>query len=171
MAGKVLVLDASVAIDYARCGRFVLGLAAQHFGGVILLLPVLVGEVRALDPLACEQLGIRVELPSTEQLLAAAHAAETEPRRLSWRDHLCRIYARDGGHTCVTADKNLRKACIADSTAVMWGLTLMLELVEARQLPVTAAIQVAQEIGRSNDRLRDETVAEFCVRVRELGDG
>ena len=170
MDARKLLLDASVAIDYARCGRVILAIAAKHFASVILLVPIL-AEVGALNAAQCATLGISVEEPATSQALEAARLAATRPRRLSFRDQLCRVYAREEGCVCVTADRNLERACLADGTSVLRGLALMYELVSAGELSVTAAISVAETISTTNTWLLRATIDEFISKVKTVREG
>ena len=63
--------------------------------------------------------------------------------------------------TCVTNEKPLRKACLDAGVAPLWGLELMLELIQTRHLGAKAAISIAVDIRRTNPFITQEIVERF----------
>ncbi|HYX23720.1 MAG TPA: hypothetical protein VFC23_06160, partial [Thermoanaerobaculia bacterium] len=93
-----------------------------------------------------------------EQLLEAGKGTG----RLSFNDRICLILARDGGWTCVTNDRALRKACDGISVPVLWGLELMLDLIADGHLTPESALQAARTIQAANPRhITAEILARF----------
>ncbi len=157
------VLDASVLIDYAKADVSILALAARHLGTVVIPAPVL-QEVDQLNSEECGRLDLRVEQPTTDQLLEAGSTTG----RLSFQDWLCLMVARDQKGICITNEKPLRTACTRAGVSVLWGLELMLELLQARQLSAEDAVEIAQAIHRSNPFITAERLREGW-RLRPLG--
>jgi hypothetical protein len=60
------------------------------------------------------------------------------------------VLARDNGWICLSNDGPLREACKAQDVPVVWGLEIMLSLVEGKYLTPAAAIQAAQAIHAVN---------------------
>ena len=60
------------------------------------------------------------------------------------------MLARDHGWACLSNDGPLRDACKAQGVSVVWGLEIMLRLVEADHVGVEKAIEVAESIHAVN---------------------
>jgi len=149
----LLLMDANVLIDYAKTDRQVLALAVQVLGPVFVATPVL-AEVRQLTEEDARTLGLTLVEPETELLLTAAEVRG----RLSFQDHVCLLLARERGWTCVTNDKPLQGACSALGVPWMWGLHLLLRLVEAGTLGTEEAIAKVEAIRASNPMHINERV-------------
>lgn len=161
---RSFIIDANVLIDFARSDLSILGAAAQHLGDIYILSTVL-DEVSGLDENRCSLLGICIFEPELAHLLAAGE----KPGRLSIQDHLCLALARENGWTCVTNDRALREACRRDEVSMLWGLQLILELVQRGALSSECALKAADEIHRSNPaHITHEILSKFIGRVREL---
>ncbi len=159
--GRVLLVDANVLIDYVKTDVAVLGLAASHLGQVCVLSTV-VAETDGLSEAQCRQLGMQVHSPSLLQVMAAGG----ERGSLSLEDRLCLAVAEEQGWTCLTNDGALRRACARSRVPVMWGLELMVELVQAGRLSAAEAVIVAEAIHRSNPlHITAAIVAQFAAKV------
>lgn len=159
-----LLLDASVLIDYAKADVSILELVARHVAPVRIALPLL-DEVDQFTRSDCERLGILIEEPSLDQLLQAA-AQRGGP--LSFQDRLCIIVAHASGWTCVSNDKSLRRECDRIGVPVLWGLELMVQLVDRGQLTPKQASKTAQAIGSANPRyITKGVLTRFETRVRK----
>jgi len=161
---KLLIIDADVLIDYVKSDFSILGLTASYVGEVHVISTVL-AEVDGLDEDRCTQLGLHVLEPNLEQYVAA-----TQKRgALSTGDHLCLLFAREKGWTCVSNDGALRRACTEDGVAVLWGLELMIDLVRIGQLGEEEALTVAWTIHSANPfHITQEIVERFTTRLRSL---
>ena len=161
---KILLMDANILIDYQKSDFSILGTVARHLGEVYVLSTIL-DEVDELTPALCERQGFKVIEPQLDHLLEAA----SKRGRLSFRDHLCLLVARDQGLTCVTNDKPLRRACQDESVSVLWGLELMTELVDLGRLQARTAIDTAQQIHRSNPlHIPQSLVDRFTQKVLKI---
>jgi len=160
----LLIIDANVLIDFALADVSILALVAKHLGEVQIPL-YLLEEVEQLDESLCAQLGLKVVDPSLDLLSQAASAQG----KLSFEDHVCLLLAKTNGLTCVTNDRALRKACVDEQVPTLWGLELMIGLVEGDHLTVEAAASVAHAISGLNPlHITAEIVARFEERIREI---
>lgn len=164
MDQEEFVLDANVLIDYCNADLSILSLAARFLGPVYIPLQVL-AKVDQLDHSACERAGLILFEPSIEQLLEAGQGTT----RLAFDDRICLIVCRDNHWTCLTNDKALRRACTELGIRIVWGLELMVLLVEARQLPPEEALAVAEQIHSINQAFVDQAVLEgFRAKIQRF---
>lgn len=157
------IADANVLIDYAKTSPAILGLVVQHVGPVYVAADVL-EEVEQLDVAQCQAIGLTVVDGNLAQL------TEASPRGgpLSFEDKLCLVMARDNGWACLSNDGPLREACKAQGVTVVWGLEIMLALVEGQHLSAADAIQVAHAIHSVNPMfITAKVLAAFQKKVAE----
>jgi hypothetical protein len=153
----LLIVDANVLIDYANSDPGVLKLVTSHIAPIHVPAVVL-DEVEQLSLEDCSDLGILVIEEPLDLLLAAAEKRGA----LSFEDHVCLLLAKQRAWTCVSNDKPLHRACTDEEAPVMWGLRLMVELVEAEQLSKEEALDIAEAIRQSNPRhITAEIIEEF----------
>jgi predicted nucleic acid-binding protein len=163
----LLVLDSNVLIDYCAADKSVLTLASRHVGAIHVP-SVLLEEVGDLDESECERIGIFVVEPEPNLLVAAG---KRRPG-LSYYDHVCLLAAKAAGWTCVTNDGRLRRECKVEKLPVLWGLELMVSLVEGHHLPPDAARAVAKAIGTANPLyITEEILRRFGERITQAGRG
>lgn len=163
-ARKVLVVDADVLIDYANSELDPLERFCKHIGQIVVA-RLLLDEVDQLDEGKCLELGLEFLDPSTEQLLEAGQGSGA----LSFTDRLCLILARDHQLACITNDRRLRRACANQNVEVIWGLELMLRLVERKRLAPAAAMKIATKIHQSNPHhIGKNILMRFERKVRKL---
>jgi hypothetical protein len=162
---ELLIIDANVLIDFCKTDRTVLALVAKHVATVHVAEPVL-AEVAQLDRPGAEALGLHVVQPEYTLMKTAASAGVRSPLR--FQDWVCLLLAKQRTWTCVTNDKRLRTECEAHAVTVLWGLQLLLRLVERRALPAAAAIDLARAIHAVNRRLPKEVIAAFTRQVKAL---
>ena len=160
---EILIVDANVLIDFCTTNPSILALVCTHVAVVNVAEPVL-DEVEQLDRVTAEALGIRVVTPDFPCLSRAATLAQRSP--LQFQDWVCLLLAETNHWTCVTNDKRLRTECQTRHIAIMWGLELLVRLVEEGVLPEMAAIELAEEIHLVNKRLPRTVIAAFIRRVR-----
>jgi hypothetical protein len=157
------IADANVLIDYVQTSPVILSLVAQHVGPVYVAADVL-EEVEQLDVAHCHAIGLQVVQGNLAQLTQASQRGGP----LSFQDKLCLILARDNGWSCLSNDGPLREACKAQGVPVVWGLEIMLDLVEGQQLSAVDAIKVAQDINAINPiYITAKILAEFQKKVTE----
>lgn len=161
----VLLLDANVLIDYLKTSESILTLVSEHLGNVYVP-SVVVDEVRKgqhFDDSDCDRLNIQVVDPTTAMLIEAQSMAWSNP---SLADKVCFVMCKRRGWTCVTNDKSVRKRCDAEGVKVLWGLQLMLRLIECGALSSDDAINVAKEIKNLNPFMVQATVDTFTQKAK-----
>ena len=157
----LLIVDANVLIDYTKSDVSILALVSKYVGQIYVP-SVILDEVDDLSEEDCLNLGFTVVDESIEVLLAAGEARGA----LSFEDHVCLLLAAEYECTCVSNDKPLHQACIEEGVSVMWGLRLMLELVEAGHLDKDSALEVAIMIQASNPRhITQEIIDEYSRKL------
>jgi len=152
------IADANVLIDYAMTRPEILGLVAQYVGPLFVATSVL-DEVEQLDELQCQAMGM---IPIEASLVQLTEASQ-RGGPMSFEDKLCLIVARDNGWTCWSNDGPLRDACLAHQVPVVWGLELMLTLVESKHLSTVMAIEVAQKINVVNPIYINQTILNTFI--------
>jgi predicted nucleic acid-binding protein len=156
-----LILDANVLIDYCASDETILTLIARHVGKVYVP-SVLLEEVQGLDESRCEQLGLTIDEPDAERLVAAG----VRRAGLSYYDHLCLLSAKDAGWTCVTNDGRLRRECKVEGVPVLWGLEPMIALVSGGHLSATEAERIARSIQNENPGfITDAIIDGFVAKI------
>lgn len=157
----LMILDANVLIDYAKTDPQTLARVVRALGPVFVATPVL-DEVRQLTADVLSALGVTLVEPETELLIEAAEVRG----KLSFQDQLCLLLARERGWTCVTNDKALHSACDAAGVPWMWGLHLLLRLVEAGAMGRDEAIAKAEAIRASNPtHLKAAVIERFRAQL------
>ena len=157
------IADANVLIDYAQTSPDILTLVAEHIGPVYVAAAVL-DEVAQLDEAQCKRIGLTLVEGSLAQMTEAAQRGGP----LSFEDKLCLVLARDNGWACLSNDGPLRDACKAQGVPVVWGLEIMLWLVQAHHLGADKAIEVAEAIHLSNPLyITKKITSTFCQKVRQ----
>ena len=167
---KVLLMDSNVLIDYQKSDFSVLGLVNKYVAEVYVLTTI-IEEVDGLEIVDCERLGIKAIEPELNQLRRAA----IKHGKLSFRDHLCLIVASDENYICVTNDKPLRKACSDIGVDILWGLEIMIALVQTSSMRASEAIRIAEKIHFSNPlhitRTLIDTFAKKAISVEKRRGG
>ncbi|WP_433931033.1 hypothetical protein AB3662_43200 [Sorangium cellulosum] len=170
----MLILDANVLIDFCTTDPTLLALVEQHVGRVHIASPVL-ANVEQVDADLVKRLGLPVDEPPLE--LAAAAAARARRSPLAFDDWICVLMAQANGWTCVTNGKRLRKECEAHGLATLWGLELLVALVQEDALAHDAAAEAAWAIHRVNPRFVPQSAVERLLakisgsRLQERGAG
>jgi len=83
---------------------------------------------------------------------------------LSFEDRICLLVAKQSGWTCVSSDKKLRRECVAEKVAVLWGLEPMIALVRSGHLAVAEAKKAALAIQTGNPLFITDAVIEKFIR-------
>lgn len=160
---ELLILDASVLIDYMHSELKPLALWAKHTGPVHVP-RMLLREADGLSEKDCLQLGLQLVDPSMEQL---DEVAENLPG-LSFEDRLCLVMARDGGLTCATNDRRLRKECHCHGIRLMWGLEIMISLVHSALLDPEHAVRIGRQIQSNNPHhITPAIIERFITKANE----
>jgi hypothetical protein len=160
---RLLILDACVLIDYCKTERSILKLAAGHVGQLHVATPVF-EEVEQLDHAGAADLGLVLVDPPLELAMRAA----TRGGRLSFQDRLCLLLAKENGWTCVSNDTQLRGACESEGLSVLWGLEILVLLVEAGATSAADAKQIAEAIHDCNRFITSQVLKRFVRRIDSI---
>ncbi|MCX6558826.1 MAG: hypothetical protein NTW95_15580, partial [Candidatus Aminicenantes bacterium] len=133
--------------------------------GTIHIIPDVLEKVEQLNPKECCRLGLVIAEPTLEQYLEAGKKIPG----LAFDDTLCLILARDHHWTLISTDKALRSACKNANIPLLWGLELMLPLVEINLLPPSLAQKTADRIRALNPGFVNQQILErFSKKVDSL---
>ncbi len=157
------IADANVLIDYVKTNPKILGLVSKHVGPVYVVADVL-AEVEQLDAELCYAIGLTI----VEGTLAQMTEASQRGGPLSFEDKLCLILARDNGWACLSNDGPLRDACKAQGVSVVWGLEIMLQLVDAGHVSAAEVIEVAESIHSINPLYITQKILNVFRRKAQL---
>lgn len=160
---KLFIVDANVLIDFCTTDASVLTLVTKHVGSVHVAEPVL-SEVRQLDREKAEALGLCLVMPEVELLKRAGTASVRSPLR--FQDWVCLLLAKERDWTCVTNDKRLRRECDAWQVSSMWGLQLLLRLLDRGIITANEAVDLAEAIHAVNRRISRPVVDAFIAKAR-----
>lgn len=103
-----------------------------------------------------------------EGTLAQITEASQRGGPLSFEDKLCLILARDNGWACLSNDGPLRDACKAQGVSVVWGLEIMLQLVDAGHVSAALVIEVAESIHSINPLYITQKILTLFRRKAQL---
>ena len=149
----VYLVDANVLIDYLSSDITILTIYSNEIGQIYVPTGVL-ENVKQLSIGECNRLNLKIVEPTIEQYFEAG----PKIRGLAFDDRICLILARDNQWTCITNDKKLRAICMNIGISVVWGLEIMLPLVEKKLIEPSEALNIAKEIQESNPRYVNKTI-------------
>lgn len=162
----LFILDACVFLDFLKTEREVLPLVGLHLGTLHVPEPLL-SEIRDANESEIRKLGILVIEPKWEHLGKAASSRGA----LSFNDHLCLLMAKDNGHSCITNDKALIRACSEESVPTIRGLRLLLNLVSAGAITKRRAMRIGRLIHESNPHhIGLKILEDFQMKLESLTD-
>ena len=157
MNDVTLLVDANVLIDYQNSDMSVFQQVSKSIGRVVVLDDVL-EEVDGMTDLDCKRWGIEVITADMESLLRAGERIAG----LSFRDMLCLLTCKIHGYVCVTNDRVLQNKCKAHGVTTMFGLQLMIDLVEIGALGSDDATAIALKMQESSPQhINDQVIARF----------
>ena len=84
---------------------------------------------------------------------------------LSFQDRACLYYVKKNKWECLSNDKALRKHCKAVGGTVVWGLEILLKLVEAEIITASFAEKIARKINQVNPEINDEVLETFLDKL------
>lgn len=160
-ASALLIVDSCVLIDLWEADRSLLTLVSRHLGEIHVATPVL-AEVDEIDESDAVSVGLRLVEPSLDMATEAAASRGT----LSFADRLCFLLAKENAWTCVSNDRRLRRTCEEARVPVLWGLELIVGLVDAGALDPVGAIENAERIAKANKFIGPDVLERFRARVR-----
>ena len=154
----MLILDACVLIDYIKADPALFRVIAESVGAVNAVSTVYeeVDQFTSLQQMT--DLGISIVEPEIED----AFEAERMKGPTSFQDNICLLTAKRLGMTCVTNDRSLRKTCSQQGVPIMWGLELLIQLVDSGGLDYKSALKIGRQIHIDNPRhISARVIADF----------
>ena len=167
-ASPILVFDANVLIDYWRGNRALLRLISTAIAPIVIPTEVF-DEVGELTDRHCRTHQIQVVDLSIEEMTIASQ----ERGGLSLADRLCLALAKKHPGHCVTNDVALRRECLAENVAVLWGLEPLSMLVDSQHISGRVARRTVMKMREANPRyITQKIVSEFLNKIgyRSLED-
>lgn len=153
----LILTDANILIDYLDTDIEVLALASKYLSPIVVP-DVVLQEVHSHRRQEIVEAGIIV----IETPLSLLSSGAEVSRRLSTQDRVCLEMASANGWICATNDKVLRNACQARGVPLVWGLELMVGLVDRGVLPRRKARYVGRKRHKANPRsITDSVFRDF----------
>ena len=151
----LIILDANVVIDFRDSDRTVLRLFSLKIEELGIPAGVL-NKVNEFSEEDCEDLSIEILYPDSMELSLITPSGSLAPD-----DQECAVIAAGRGMKVCTNDKPLRNKCEEINVDVLWGLELLLILVEKKKLTEEKAIRVAESIKGMNPYITEEILTNF----------
>ncbi len=158
----MIILDANVVIDFRDSDRTILRLFSREIEKLGITAGVLI-KVNEFTKENCEDLGIEVLYLAPREL-----SLITTSGSLASDDQECAVIAAGRGMRVCTNDKALRVECEGRKIGLLWGLELLLILVEKKKLNKGKALRVAESIKDSNPYITEEILISFRSKIRDL---
>ena len=155
-----ILFNANALIDFQKTDFSVLGEVRQHLGNLYLLKEIR-DEVQGLTQKDCRSVDLKV-ISSKDHI---KNIANQPYGSLSRPDRLNLYTSIDSGFSLVTNDLNLRKACEERQVKIIWGLQLLLILIEKSDYSINDAIKIGKMIGNKNRYISEEIVNDFVARA------
>ena len=151
----IAICDANILIDYSKSDISIIKKIAEYYEEVCVP-DIILKEVGIISDEQAKSLGITiVETPLELE----------EVSSLSFQDRTCLYYVKQNKWECLTNDVALRKHCEAAGGTVVWGLQMLLKLVEADLITVTYAEKIARKIHQINPEINDKILQDFLDKL------
>ena len=155
-----IISDANVLIDYLETDREILSLLSRYLAP--LYVPDIVAEevsqLKKIDPTS-----IGITLVETPYSVLAE--SKDRSSSISLQDFVCLRIAEERGWVCATNDKALRRECGRRAVSVLWGLEMMLYLVQEGVLKPEKAKDTAWAIHQCNKTITKKVVDTFIDQI------
>ena len=159
-----ILFDANVLIDFQKSDFSVLAEIRKHLGNIYLLKEVR-AEVPGLTKKDCRLVDLKVISPPK---LDKRFVVEPHPR-LSREDKLNLYTAINFKFELATNDRKLRAECEKYNVNVIWGLELLLKLVERSKYSIDHARYIGERIGARNRRyITTKILDEFIDKLEKI---
>ncbi len=153
----IAICDANILIDFSKSDISVISRIAEYYEEVCVP-DIILQEVGTISEETAKSLGITiVETPLELEEIPA----------LSFQDRTCLYYVKKEGWTCLTNDRALRKQCEAVGGTVVWGLEMLLKLVEAKLITSTHAEKIARKIHHVNPEINEKILSNFLEKLEK----
>ena len=161
----LLILDACVLIDYIKAEPGLFKIIAGCIGPVHVVSTVYEEVVQLTSLQQMADLGISLVEPEIDD----GFEAEQMTGRTSFQDNICLLTAKRLGMICITNDRSLRTACFQHNVPIMWGLELLLQIVESGGLDYKSAIEIGRQIHANNPRhISSKVIANFEKKLSSM---
>lgn len=153
----IAICDANILIDFSKSDISVISKIAEYYEKVCVP-DIILQEVGTISEEKAKSLGITiVETPLELE----------EVPSLSFQDRTCLYYVKKEGWTCLTNDKALRKNCEAIGGTVVWGLEMLIKLVEAKLITVSHAEKISKKIHQENLEINEKILCNFLDKLEK----
>ena len=153
----IAICDANILIDYSKSDISIIKKITEYYEEVCVP-DIILKEVGIISDEQAKALGITiVETPLELE----------EVSSLSFQDRTCLYYVKQNKWECLTNDVALRKHCEAVGGTVVWGLQMLLKLVEADLITVTYAEKIARKIHQLNPEITDIILQNFLDKLQK----
>ena len=151
----IAICDANILIDFSKSDISIIKKIAEYYGEVRVP-DIILQEVEVISDEEARRLGITiVETPLDLE----------EVPSLSYQDRTCLYYVKKNKWTCLTNDKALRKHCEAAGGTVVWGLEMLLKLVDTDLITANHAERIARKINQVNPEINEKILREFLNKL------
>ena len=154
----IAICDANILIDYSKSDISIIKKIAEYYEEVCVP-DIILQEVGIISDEEAKALGITiVETPLELE----------EVPSLSYQDRTCLYYVKQNKWECLTNDVALRKHCEAAGGTVVWGLQMLLKLVEAGLITVAYAEKIARKINQVNPEINEKVLNGFLDKLKKI---
>ncbi len=154
----IAICDANILIDYSKSDIYVISKIAEYYEKVYVP-DIILQEVGIITEDEAMKLGITiVETPLELEEIPS----------LSYQDRTCLYYVKKEKCICLTNDKALRKHCESAGGTVVWGLEMLLKLVESNLLTATHAEKIARKINQVNPEINEKVLKDFLDKLKGI---
>lgn len=154
---SLAICDANVLIDYFIADEDLIRELVKYWKTVYVP-DVVLNEVKATSQKRAEELGLTIL--ETPLILP-------EAKRLSFQDRACLHFVVQNHWVCIANDVRLRKECEAQGEVIVWGLEMLVILVECSQITRERAVACAQKIHNANPAITDGVFAQFMKKLED----
>ena len=159
-----LLLDANVLIDLQNSDFSVLKEVKKYVAEIYVLRDIFEAELPNLTEPDCYNVGLVVIKPEERVI----NESEINIGRLTIEDRLNLFTAIYSGLSLVTNDVELREVCVERNVKVIWGLQLLINLVEKSDYSINNAISIGTQIGESNVYITKKIIEKFIKKLDEI---
>ncbi|MBN1696750.1 MAG: hypothetical protein JW881_04490 [Spirochaetales bacterium] len=155
---KAVICDANVLIDFTTVDLDILAKAASFYSKVYVP-DCIIHEVNNLSSEKAEKLGIII--------IPTPYREVVKLPNLSFEDAVCLFYVKKENYVCITNDKVLRRECIAAGGEVVWGMEMLLNMVQKKIISTKKATSVAKKISEINPTITKTVLDDFLHKLEQ----
>ena len=156
---EAAISDANILIDFVAVDEDLIQ-EMVRFWEKVYVPDVILYEVKDLSFYRAKALGLTV--------ISTPIASLPMLPGLSFQDRTCLYFVKENGWVCITNDKLLRKECVNFGAEVIWGLRMILHLVENKQISKNRAREAATNIQTINPTISIKILDNFLNILERL---